>query len=324
LPITRPLVAFGCLALCAGCATNPTSTRPLSAAFDCLRENRTAVISAHRAGGRAGVPENSLAAMRSSLGAGVAVLEVDVALSADGVPVLMHDRTLDRTTTGRGPVSGLRLVELKALALRDAAGMLTAETIPTLDEALSVASGRAVIMLDIKTGLSDDDPAWSERYRAVVGATARVVSRANGRQKVAFIAYTPGESAMIETVAPWAMQSVSVGPRTVIEAYGRSGLATSAMLAFTGTRARDAALNATLGDQRIEVIFGTLGRAGTRLDDVYASDGNLTEYRDLVAGGVQVIATDAAIAAQGALTPAQRADAATCMAGSGINPAPIQ
>ncbi len=307
------------LAMLAGCASTATpGVQPLSAAFDCLRENRTGVVSAHRAGAGPGVPENGLAAITRSIGAGVAVLEVDVALSADGVPVLMHDRTLDRTTTGRGPVAGLRLGELQALQLRDPAGALTAGTVPTLQQALATASGRAVVMLDIKTGVSDDDPAWEARHRAVVQASARVVSQSRQRQHVAFIAYTPQESAIIHAIAPWAMQSVSVSQSRPVSAYAAGGLETAAMLAFTGTRAPDAGLFSDLARQSVEVIFGTLGRAGNRLDDTYAADGDFREYRELVTSGVQVIATDAALQAQGALTTPQTAAAATCLAASGI------
>ena len=313
LPLALVLIAL------AGCASTPAPVvQPLAAAFDCLRENRTAVISAHRAGAGPGVPENSLAAITRSADAGIAVLEVDVTLSADGVPVLMHDRTLDRTTTGRGPVSGLRLGDLQTLRLRDPSGALTGETVPTLEQALAAASGRAVVMLDIKTGVSDEDPAWAARHRAVVQAAARTVSQARQRRHVAFIAYTRQESATIHAIAPWAMQSVSTGPSRPVATYAASGLQLSAMLAFTGTRAPDPGLFADLANQSVEVIFGTLGRPGTRLDDVYAADGDLREYRDLAASGVQVIATDAALAAQAALSATQTQAATSCLASAGI------
>jgi glycerophosphoryl diester phosphodiesterase len=52
------------------------------------------------------------------------------------------------------------------------------------------------------------------------------------------------------------------------------------------------------GEAGIEPIFGTLGRPGDRLDDVYAADGNPSEYGDLVRAGVVMIASDAAVTAQ--------------------------
>jgi glycerophosphoryl diester phosphodiesterase len=219
---TTTLIALLALSGCASTAdTNATS---LSAAFDCLRTSNAAVVSAHRAGSGPGVPENSLIGIRASIAAGVAVLEIDVALSADDVPVLMHDRTLDRTTTGRGPVSGLRLSQLQTYMLRDPSGALSSERVPTLAEALAASNGKAVLMLDIKTGVSDEDPNWQRRYRRVVQEIARSVTSARARQQVAFIAYSAQESAMIHETAPWAMQSVSVSGETTIERYSASGL----------------------------------------------------------------------------------------------------
>jgi len=68
-------------------------------------------IFAHR-GGR---PENTLSAMRKSHRQGAIGVEVDLAFSKDGKPVLIHDYTLDRTSTSRGRVSDFSLVELKAM-----------------------------------------------------------------------------------------------------------------------------------------------------------------------------------------------------------------
>ena len=68
---------------------------------------------AHR-GGRGLAPENTLAACSLALALGVDAIEVDVRLTADGVPILLHDPTLERTTDGRGPVGASRLAALRA------------------------------------------------------------------------------------------------------------------------------------------------------------------------------------------------------------------
>ncbi|PZO34459.1 MAG: glycerophosphodiester phosphodiesterase, partial [Alphaproteobacteria bacterium] len=60
-----------------------------------------------------------------------------------------------------------------------------------------------------------------------------------------------------------------------------------------------------------EAQFGTLGPSGRRLDDVYAADGDVSEYRDLVRDGVAVIATDAPLAVMSVLGAEVRA-AARC------------
>src|SRR5258708_6429242 len=60
-------------------------------------------------------PENTVASFRKAAELGVRWVEFDVHLSADGIPVVIHDDTVNRTTTGRGAVASLSLIELQAL-----------------------------------------------------------------------------------------------------------------------------------------------------------------------------------------------------------------
>jgi len=104
------------------------------------RAGAPVLFAAHR-GGSLLWPENSLLAFGKAVDLGADFLEFDVHLSRDGEPVVIHDATLDRTTTGRGPVRGLTRSELTALRLKDASGAATAETVPSLDEVVRVAGG---------------------------------------------------------------------------------------------------------------------------------------------------------------------------------------
>ena len=74
---------------------------------------RPLVISHAGCAGKA--PENTLAGIRAALELQVDAIEVDVRASADGIPVLLHDATLERTTNGRGLVADATLAELTAL-----------------------------------------------------------------------------------------------------------------------------------------------------------------------------------------------------------------
>lgn len=84
--------------------------------------------------------------------------EIDVARTRDGELVLMHDATLDRTTTGQGEVSSFTLAELGAFRLRAGAGgpETTSERIPTLRDALLLARGRVLLNLDLKADVYED------------------------------------------------------------------------------------------------------------------------------------------------------------------------
>ncbi|GAG26499.1 unnamed protein product, partial [marine sediment metagenome] len=74
---------------------------------------RPLVISHAACAGHA--PENTLAGIRAALEMGADAIEVDVQASADGVPVLMHDLTVDRATNGSGDLASLALEQLQAL-----------------------------------------------------------------------------------------------------------------------------------------------------------------------------------------------------------------
>jgi glycerophosphoryl diester phosphodiesterase len=94
-------------------------------------------------------PENTLAAIEKGIALGVDLVEIDVRRTADEVLVILHDRTVNRTTNGRGRIDQLCLQEVKQLK----AG--SGERIPTLQEALQAADGRTGLILELKvTGVA--------------------------------------------------------------------------------------------------------------------------------------------------------------------------
>lgn len=110
-----------------------------------------AFIAAHR-GDRAQAPENTMPALAAALDSDFEFVEVDVQLSADGVPVLIHDDTVDRTTNGTGAVAELTLDELRALDAGSWYGPEFAGTpVPLLDEFLvALAGSRKKALVELK------------------------------------------------------------------------------------------------------------------------------------------------------------------------------
>ncbi len=113
---------------------------------------RPMVISHAACAGHA--PENTVAGLRLALHMGVDGIEVDVRASADGVPVLMHDPTVDRTTDGQGELSALTLAQLRELDVGAKApnDAFRGEGVPTLTEVLRAIEGRALLIAEIKEG----------------------------------------------------------------------------------------------------------------------------------------------------------------------------
>ncbi len=125
---------------------------------------RTVLVDAHR-GASTSHPENTLTAFRAALEAGADSVEFDVQLSADLVPVVIHDETVDRTTDGVGEVSRLGLAELQRLDAGVWKGAAFAgERIPTLDETLEVLAQAPRINMELKA----EDPLLAELAVAAV------------------------------------------------------------------------------------------------------------------------------------------------------------
>lgn len=101
------------------------------------------MILAHR-GASLQHPENTLAAFSAAFEMGADGIECDVRLSADGIPVVIHDATLDRTTDGKGLIANTTLKELKKLRASES------ETIPTLEEVCERFSSKGILLLEFK------------------------------------------------------------------------------------------------------------------------------------------------------------------------------
>lgn len=104
-------------------------------------------VIAHRGGSDGGAPEGTIGAFEAAIGAGADWLEFDVRRTADGVLVVLHDATVDRTTDGSGPIAALTLAEAQAL---DAGG---GARIPTVEDVVDLAKRSSIpILPEIKDG----------------------------------------------------------------------------------------------------------------------------------------------------------------------------
>lgn len=113
-------------------------------------ENGSIIISGHRGGYEEGYSENSIEGLENVLKQMPAFFEIDPRLTKDSVIVLMHDATLDRTTTGTGRVCDHTWKELQKLRLKDHSGKVTDCKIPTLEEVIKWSRGKTIINLDKK------------------------------------------------------------------------------------------------------------------------------------------------------------------------------
>jgi len=108
------------------------------------------IVSGHRGGKLKGYPENSIASFQYVLSRIPVFFETDPRLTKDSIIVLMHDETLDRTTTARGKLVDYTYEDLDSVRLKDHLGNVTTYKIPTLEEAICWSKGKTILNLDKK------------------------------------------------------------------------------------------------------------------------------------------------------------------------------
>lgn len=133
------------------------------------------MVVAHRGDWRF-APENSIRAVTNALKMGVEVVEIDVQKTKDNELIVMHDKTIDRTTTGKGRVAELTLDSIRNVFLRNGAGMSTKHKVPTLREMMVEIKGKPLLV--------NIDKAW-ENFDLVMqiteetGTTPQVILKGN-------------------------------------------------------------------------------------------------------------------------------------------------
>ena len=184
------------------------------------REGSVSIVS-HR-GAAALAPENTLAAMRIAIEQGVDFVETDLQLTSDGVPMLLHDPTLDRTTNGSGPIATHTFDEVRAL---DAGGWFdqanAGERVPTLEEFLDVlepANVRALVELkgDWTTEqLSDVADLLQSRYMV-----NRVALQSFDEETLRGLQQVAPQFARVMLTREWDARTVSLAQELEVSAVG--------------------------------------------------------------------------------------------------------
>jgi glycerophosphoryl diester phosphodiesterase len=132
-------------------------------------------------------PENTLAAFRAAVAQGADLVELDVQLSRDGSVLVIHDATLDRTTTGKGSVREKTREEIQGLSAHYPSRFgerYAGERVPTLGEVLGALRGRAGVLVEVKRESVDSSG-------AVERETVRVIEEAGLADEASIISFVP-------------------------------------------------------------------------------------------------------------------------------------
>lgn len=127
-------------------AKNDTANAAIEKIAELSKDN--ILVCAHRSF-HTNAPENSLHSIKNAIQAKIDIIEIDVRTTKDSVLVLMHDKDIDRITTGKGLIKNYTFSELQQfnLKMKDS---VTEDKIPLLEDALKMAKGKVIINLDLK------------------------------------------------------------------------------------------------------------------------------------------------------------------------------
>lgn len=256
----------------------------------CMRDRNTALVSAHRGGWGPGYPENALETIAHTLSRGPMIIEIDVRRTADGVLVVLHDDTLERTTTGTGNIGEMTLEEIGHLKLVDEEGMVTEFRIPLLSEVLDWARGRALLQLDVKSSVPVEDVVAAVAAQDAIGYSA-------------VISYTLDNALQSAEADPRVALSIEITDHERLDALIAAGVAPGRIMAWSGVHpAPVPEIWNMLHAAQIPAAFGALWY----IDAAVLETGDASIYAEIADGGVAVIATDLHWTAYEAL--AQRQD----------------
>jgi glycerophosphoryl diester phosphodiesterase len=238
------------------------------------KSNRIPMISAHRGGPAANFPENCIETFEHTTRQTYSVIECDIVETKDGELVMMHDATLDRTTTGTGNVSDYTLAQLQDFYLEDNQGQATNFRIPTLAQVMEWAHGKVILMLDIKKGISPEK-------------IVQVIRKYQAENYAMVITYTMQSAVTYHQLNKDLMLSVTIRNEAELSEFSASRIPTQNVVVFTGVGEVKPAVLKPLHDLGISTILGTMGKA----DKQALEDKGLT-YKIFYDNGIDMLSGD--------------------------------
>lgn len=265
--------------------TNPLPT--VADLFACLRGKGT-LLSAHRGGVGPGYPENAIETAAHTLASLPILFETDVRRSRDGVLVLMHDSTLDRTSTGKGPIRDQDWSALQQLQLKDDDGKVTPFHIPRLSDAIAWTNNRALMLAEVKE---------SDTLAQIVAE----IQRAKAQAHVMLLINSIEDAIRLQKLDPTITMTLDVPDLAALDRYAAAGIDLKHVIAWNGIGKRDRALWEAIHRHGMTLAYGTLWYVDSTVENLELKG----IYAELAIDGVDLLATDRAIRADAEISKAR-------------------
>lgn len=231
---------------------------------------------AHRMSPETGYPDNGLKTLKFTHQLAPCVIqEMDVRMTKDSALVMLHDATLDRTTTGKDSLNKFTLKEIAQYQLKDINGtLIKGERIPKLIDILHfVKNNKMIVALDMKPGT---DP--KRLMREVI--SSRTLNQ------VIIICYTIKDAQLLNKKYPILMMALGFNSWENIKAIEQSGLPFENLIALTPSQLQEKSFYDKIHSMGIMVSFGAQGGV-----DVYPNN-TRKAYQNVFARGGDIICTD--------------------------------
>mgnify|MGYP000869318863 CR=1 FL=1 len=234
------------------------------------------IISGHRGTIEHQMPENSIPSLREVLKYTEAIFEVDPRLTKDGIAVMVHDETLDRTTTGKGKVKDYTWKELKKLYLKDHQGNPTPYRINTLEEMIKWAKGKTILNLDKK-----DLP---------LEQTAEIIRKHNAYAWVWVTVHNVEQAKFFLEKNPKQYMSMHIRTKKDLEAFKASGLPYDRMIVYIGPEIKDSNqdMYRFFNEKNVICMIST----APTYDKLPDSQSRALKYKAVFADGARVLESD--------------------------------
>lgn len=237
-------------------------------------EHTVPLISAHRGGDMPDYPENAIETFSYWAEKFPLIIECDVQITKDSQLILMHDKTLNRTSNGSGRIKDKTLAEIKELRLKDQNDKITTFQIPTLKEALLWGKGKVIFTLDVK----QDVP---------YALLSQIIKETEAESHVVLITYNSKQAYAAYRTNPDLMLSVSINSNKDLLDLTHSGIPDNRLVAFVGTSQPKTDLVNILHSHGIKIILGTMGNL-----DRQAKSRGYQVYAQFIENGADILSTD--------------------------------
>ena len=242
--------------------------------------DRIPFASSHRGAPTLGYPENCIATFAKTLEHTWSIMEIDPHYTKDSIIILMHDPTLDRTSTGHGKISDHTFAEIQQLNLKDDRGKETKYKIPTLDEAIEWAKNKTVLILDQK-----DVPAETR---------AKIIMKHHAQASTMVMCYNYEDAKKCYALDKNIMMEVFIPDRKSADEFEATGVPWSNVVAFvTHTQPKDTDIFNYLHKKGVLCIRGSSRTIDRQYTNNKISKLELEKgYKQIIEAGADIVEAD--------------------------------